>query len=87
MTLKAGLWLRRFHPERYGSVTARARDTNAAQAFGLCTFCRYHHRPLTPALSPSAGEREDHRQSLVFFLSPAEGEKAGVRGNLGALPR
>ncbi len=37
-------------------------------------------RPLTPALSPSEGEREDHRQSLAFPLSPAEGERAGVRG-------
>ncbi len=35
--------------------------------------------PLTPTLSPSDGEREDHRQSSVFPLAPAEQERAGVR--------
>ena len=44
--------------------------------------------PLTPAFSPSEGERgslslcSDWRR---FSLSPAEGERAGVRGNEVAL--
>ena len=37
----------------------------------------------TPALSPSEGARENHRQSLVFPLAPAEGERVGVRGRIG----
>jgi len=39
--------------------------------------------PLTPALSPSAGERENRRlrkSGMGFSLSRAEGERAGVRG-------
>ena len=39
--------------------------------------------PLTPALSPSAGERvirQPHERELRASLSPAEGERAGVRG-------
>ena len=49
--------------------------------------------PLTPALSPSDGERETLRPSPVkslasdyssahrcFSLSPSDGERAGVRG-------
>ena len=42
-----------------------------------------HQFPLTPALSPSAGERENRRLSRSgrsFPLSPAEGERAEVRG-------
>ena len=45
--------------------------------------------PLTPALSPSAGERGNRRQSLHslrFSLSPAEGGRAGVRGPDGGTP-
>src|SRR2546425_12271618 len=39
--------------------------------------------PLTPALSPSTGGREGAsplQRSQGFPLSPAEGERAGVRG-------
>jgi hypothetical protein len=36
--------------------------------------------PLTPALSPSDGAREDRRQYVGFPLAPAEGERVGVRG-------
>jgi len=49
--------------------------------------------PLTPALSPSEGEREKRRKTLElpgasgsssrygeFSLSPSDGERAGVRG-------
>ena len=42
-----------------------------------------HQRPLTPALSPSAGERGKPlpaERELKFSLSPAEGERIGVRG-------
>src|ERR1051326_6494853 len=56
----------------------------------------YLHSPLTPALSPSAGEKANGRQPfehpcaldfsknwIRFSLSPAEGERAGVRGAVG----
>jgi len=49
---------------------------NDAGAFGEC--------PLTPALSPSAGDREalsSPSGSRRIPLSPAEGERAGVRGH------
>jgi len=38
--------------------------------------------PLTPALSPSAGERENSKDCERSPLAPAEGERAGVRGEL-----
>src|SRR5262249_40904949 len=43
--------------------------------------------PLTPALSPSAGETESRSPSGVFPLSPTEGERAGGRGLLRLLPK
>jgi hypothetical protein len=42
--------------------------------------------PLTPAISPSEGEREHGRWLLVFSLAPSEGERAGVRGKLATAP-
>ena len=41
-------------------------------------------RPLSPALSPSTGDREALSSCWdcgCFPLSPAEGERAGVRGS------
>jgi len=51
---------------------------------------RFANGPLTPALSPSAGEREkesDFLRGRGSSLSPAEGERAGVRGPLLVLSR
>src|SRR6266511_4354691 len=62
---------------------------------GFAPKSRAATRPLTPALSPSDGERET-RPALTdessdsatlktvrqFFLSPSDGERAGVRGFL-----
>ena len=36
--------------------------------------------PLSPTLSPSAGEREDRQQRVDFPLALAEVERVGVRG-------
>jgi D-alanyl-lipoteichoic acid acyltransferase DltB (MBOAT superfamily) len=37
--------------------------------------------PLSPALSPSDGERENTKDRARSSLSPSEGERAGVRGS------
>src|SRR6266576_3980822 len=47
-------------------------------------------RPLTPALSPSDGERERRKsppRSRQFSLSPSDGERVGVRGRTGVVSR
>jgi hypothetical protein len=48
-------------------------------------ICKYYvtqlHWRCTPALSPSAGARENRRQPLVCPLAPAKAERAGVRGS------
>ena len=44
--------------------------------------CHHHQLPHTPALSPSAGEREDRRQSLVFPPLPRRGGEGWGEGQL-----
>src|SRR5207247_11392206 len=51
--------------------------------FGARTFRHCDYCPLTPALSPSVGASDTlsaHPGGRSFPLSPAEGERAGVRG-------
>jgi hypothetical protein len=71
-------WLGGMAPEELEAYE-RAPRASASTAPGVSRHHRHH--PLTPTLSPSDGEREDHRPSLVFPLAPAEGERAGERGN------